>query len=208
MQTGPVFNGGRRRTRRFVSALSVVVFTAYPAATVVSTSPSRPPEVSVQEQDGVYSVAARFQVPQPPAAALAVLKDYEQIPRFMPGVITSIVRQRSAERVVVEQEAVSRMMMFSKRVHLLLEVNEEGNTLRFRDSAYRSFAIYEGAWKLSQVEGQTAVLYELRAKPSFDVPRFLLKRLLTRDARTMIDRLRQEIAARHNSGFSAQGSPL
>jgi carbon monoxide dehydrogenase subunit G len=196
MLSGPVLSGGRRRARRFLSALSVVMMTAFPAATVISTSASQPSEVSVQEQAGVYSVTAKFRVPQPPAAALAVLKDYERIPRFMPGVTTSIVRQRSAERVVVEQEAVSRMMMFSKRVYLLLEVNEEGHTLRFRDSAGRSFALYEGAWKLSQLDEETTILYELRAKPNFDVPGFLLRRLLARDAKTMIDRLRQEIAGR------------
>ena len=208
MASGLVLSGGRRRARRFLSALSVVVATAFPAATAISTSTLPPQEVRVQEQAGVYSVAAQFSVPQPSAAALEVLKNYEQIPRFMPGVVTSIVRDRSAGRAVVEQEAVSRMMMFSKRVYLLLEVSEEGNTLRFRDSAGRSFALYEGAWKLSQLDGHTVILYELRAKPRFDVPAFLLKRLLTRDARTMIDRLREEIAARHGSRFSAQGSPL
>ena len=202
----PVLSGGRRDARRFLSGLFVVVLTVVPGATGGSTGGARPPEVSVREQGGVYSVSAAFSVPQPPAAALAVLTDYEQIPRFMPGVTTSIVRERSPERVVIEQEAVSRIMMFSKRVYLLLEVTEEANTLRFRDSAARSFELYEGAWKLNSVDGQTAILYELRAKPKFDVPGFMLKRLLTRDARTMIDRLRREIAVRHSKGFSAQGT--
>jgi hypothetical protein len=40
----------------------------------------------------------------------------------------------------------------------------------------------------------------MRAKPKFAVPEFLLKRLLTRDARSMIERLRAEIAARQSSG--------
>jgi len=37
------------------------------------------------------------------------------------------------------------------------------------------------------------VRYELTAKPSFDVPAFLLKRLLQRDAREMIRRLQNEM---------------
>jgi len=40
------------------------------------------------------------------------------------------------------------------------------------------------------------VTYELSAKPSFDVPEFLLKRLLKRDASQMIERLKAEVAAR------------
>ena len=197
----PMLGGGRTRARRFVLALTLVGMVASPHATVISMGESGEPEVSVRERDGIYFVLARFSVPQPPAAALAVLTDYEQIPRFMPGVTISIVRERSAERVLVEQEAVSRMMMFSKRVHLLLEVNEETDTLRFRDSCGRSFTVYEGAWRLSAVDGGTAISYELRAKPKFEVPGFLLKRLLTRDAKTMIERLRAEIAARHSSSL-------
>lgn len=154
------------------------------------------PKVTVEETHGTYAVAAQFEVPQPPSRALAVLTDYEQIPRFMPGVRTSIVRERSEGRVVVEQEAVSRMMMFSKRIHLLLEVREEGHTLRFRDEGGRSFSTYEGTWHLSEHDGRTVVTYELRAKPKFEVPGFLLARLLKRDARQMIDGLRAEIAAR------------
>lgn len=208
MFPGATIGGGRTSARRFLSALFVVVLTAGPGATGGSTSGPQPPEVCVREEAGVYSVSAQFSVPQPTSAALAVLTDYEQIPRFMPGVTTSIVRERSAERVVIEQEAVSRMMMFSKRVYLLLEVNEEADMLRFRDSSGRSFSLYEGTWRLSRLDGQTAITYELRAKPKFDVPGFLLKRLLTRDAKVMIERLRQEIAVRHSSGFSAQGTPV
>lgn len=200
----PMLGGGRTRARRFVLALTIAGMVASPRATVISPVPSGEPEVSVRDRNGIYSVSARFSVPQSPSAALAVLTDYEQIPRFMPGVTTSVVRERSAEGVLVEQEAVSRMMMFSKRVHLLLEVNEEPDTLRFRDLGGHSFAVYEGAWRLSALDGRTAISYELRAKPKFDVPGFLLKRLLTRDAKTMIERLRAEIAARHSSSVGTR----
>lgn len=206
MQPCATIAGGRNGARRFLSALVVIALTAAPGATGGSPSGAPAPVVNVREHEGVYSVSAEFCVSQSSTAALAVLTDYEQIPRFMPGVTTSIVRERSAERVVVEQQAESRMMMFSKRVYLLLEVSEEANVLRFRDSAGRSFSLYEGAWRLSEGDGQTAIRYELRAKPKFDVPGFLLKRLLARDAKMMIERLRREIAIRHGTGFSAGGT--
>lgn len=151
--------------------------------------------LTVREQRGVYTVMARFLVDQAPSVALQVLTDYEQIPRFMPGVRTSIVRERGAGRAVVEQEAVSGMMMFSKRVHLVLEIAEQPDALSFRDRCGRSFVRYEGAWRLSHQDGRTAITYELTAEPSFDVPRFLLKRLLRRDSGEMIEHLRREIAA-------------
>ena len=204
----PVLSGGRGDARRVLSAVWVAVLVAFAGSTITATKGERPPQVTVREQEGVYSVEAGFQVSQPPSAVLAVLTDYEQIPRFMPGVTTSIVRERSGGRVVIEQEAVSRIMMFSKRVHLLLEVTEEANTLRFRDSAARSFELYEGAWRLNQLDGETAILYELRAKPTFDVPEFLLRRLLARDAKAMIEGLRREVAARQVHASALTREPV
>ena len=155
-----------------------------------------PSRVDVQEDHGVYTVSASFAVPEPADVAWAVLTSYEQIPRFMPGVRTSVVRERSAGRVVVEQEAVSSVMMFSKRVHLVLDIQEQPDALTFRDLCGRSFVRYEGSWRLVQRDGQTEISYTLTAQPAFDVPGFMLGRLLKRDAGRMIDSLRREVATR------------
>jgi carbon monoxide dehydrogenase subunit G len=179
--------GGRARVRRFLISVVLMLASVIPVAQLKATDdPESQRAVTVHEARGVYSVAARFKVPQTPALALAVLTDYEQIPRFMPGVETSIVLERVSGLVIVEQEAVSHLMMFSKRVHLVLEITEGADTLRFRDRSGLSFARYEGTWRLCEETGQTVILYELTAQPSFDVPQFLLKRLLRRDAGQMI----------------------
>src|SRR5439155_24363377 len=147
------------------------------------------------EEKGVYTVVARFLIKQPPSVVLTVLTDYEQISRFMPGVRTSIVRERGAGWAVVEQEAESRLMMFSKRLHLVLQIDEQPDALIFRDRCRQSFARYEGAWRLSSEDGHTVITYELTAEPSFDVPGVILKRLLRRDSDRMIVSLQREIAA-------------
>jgi carbon monoxide dehydrogenase subunit G len=181
--------------RRVQATAAAALFALMQASGVGGQSPTN---VTVREQRGVYTVLARFFVDQDPSVVLAVLTDYEQIPRFMPGVRTSIVREQEAGRAVVEQEAVSALMMFSKRVHLVLEIEEQPDTLIFRDRCGRSFLRYEGAWRLSRLDGRTAITYELTAEPSFDVPGFLLRRLLRRDSGEMIERLQHEIAARTN----------
>jgi carbon monoxide dehydrogenase subunit G len=158
------------------------------------------PQVSVREDGGVYSVTAQFEVPQPAAVALDVLTDYDRIPRFMPDVKSSIVRERSADHIVVEQEAVARAMLFSKRIHLRLDVRTNDGAISFRDTSGRSFSKYEGSWRVSEQNGRTIVRYDLSAQPAFDVPAFLLTRLLKRDANQMIERLRTEIAARARGG--------
>lgn len=188
-------SGGCVSTRRILVAVALIVsglITLLPVA-AAEQGPSEP-IVTVQEDGGIYSVRARFQVPQSEAVAMAVLTDYERIPRFMPDVRTSVVLERTAGRAVVEQEGVSHFLMFSKRVHLVLEITEAADALRFRDRCGRSFASYDGSWTLFPGNGGAQILYELRAQPSFAVPATVLKRLLRRDSGRMIESLRQEIA--------------
>ena len=155
--------------------------------------------VMVTVERGTYSVVARFDVPEPPRAALAVLSDYEQIPRFMPGVRKSVIIERTPAHLVVEQEAVTQYLMFSKTVHLVLVVTQAGDTIQFTDRAHDSFLLYEGSWRVTPRVGDTGgatIAYAVTARPAFDVPGFVLKRLLTRDSDKMIRGLRREIAAR------------
>ena len=187
-----MFRNIRHAARAAAAALALVSTVAAPAA----AAPQGEPVVAVSEHAGTYTVAATFIVPQDSSFVTAALTDYPQIPRFMPEVRASTVLERGDDHAVVEQEAVARFMMFSKRVHLVLEVQEARGTIRFRDRCGMSFAQYEGRWTLAAKDGVTHVTYELSAKPNFDVPEFLLKRLLKRDATNMIERRKAEIGAR------------
>jgi hypothetical protein len=134
-------------------------------------------------------------VPQTAAVAMGVLADYDDISRFMPDIRTSTVLERGDDYTVVEQEAVAKFLMFSKRIHLVLEVHQAPGLLRFRDRCGESFSTYEGRWTLTEAGGRTDIAYELRARPAFDVPEFVLRRLLKRDSIRMIQLLSAEIAA-------------
>jgi ribosome-associated toxin RatA of RatAB toxin-antitoxin module len=184
-----------KTTRVLLLCSLIAIASAAPRAEAMAQTDAT--DVTVQERDGVYHVAAAFTVAQSAPAVFAVLTGYEQIPRYMPDVRSSRVIARSGGHAVVEQEAVARVLMFSKRVHLVLDVSEGAETIRFRDRCGKSFDHYEGAWILSAAgPDRVEVRYELAAKPSFDVPEFLLKRLLKRDAQEMIRRLQDEMTRR------------
>jgi ribosome-associated toxin RatA of RatAB toxin-antitoxin module len=160
-------------------------------------APAGAPQVTVRDSAGVYQVAASFSVIEAPAIAIAVLTDFEGIPTFMPDMKTSTVLERTDAGTLVEQEAVARFMLFSKRVHLVLRVNDRDGTIRFRDECGKSFARYEGMWRVTSSEGgRTAIEYQLAAKPKFDVPAFVLTRFMKRDAVQMIERLQAEMTRR------------
>jgi carbon monoxide dehydrogenase subunit G len=177
-----------------VGLLTAAAASAQPALSPDDCTPQ--PSVTVREDHGVFSVTAQVHGVQPPATALAVLTDYERISQFMPGVESSVVLERAPGRAVVEQQAVSRLLMFQKRVQLQLEVVEGPDSLHFRDRSGRSFARYEGEWRIASTDRGTLITYSLTAQPAFDVPEFVLKKLLKRDSARMIMGLRREIAAR------------
>jgi hypothetical protein len=152
--------------------------------------------VSVVENDGVYQVAASFSVGQTPDLAIAVLTDFERIPNYVPDMKTSTVRERSGDATVVEQEAIAKFMMFSKRIHLVLRVSEAAGTITFRDECGRSFAVYQGSWVVKPAANGSTISYRLDAKPTFEVPAFVLKRLLKRDASDLIARIKAEMSLR------------
>lgn len=170
---------------------------AFATAMMAAVSASEPaPAVSVREANGAFIVEARFQVAAPAGVVREVLTDYAGIPRFMPDVRMSVVRQRTGDRVIVEQRAESRFLLFSKTVHLMLHVNEGALVIAFRDACGTSFERYEGAWTLVPDGDRATVIYTLTADPSFAVPATVLKRLLDRNARQTIEQLRAEAARR------------
>jgi ribosome-associated toxin RatA of RatAB toxin-antitoxin module len=184
--------GGRVSARQ----LSITLMMLPLALGTIRGAEAQSAPVAVRVEDGVYHVSTSFVTTQPVAIAHAVLTDYEQIPRFMPDVRTSRIVERSEGRVIVEQEAVARVLLFSKRISLVLEIEDQPAVIRFRDRSGRSFTRYEGHWTLRDEDGRAVVGYELTAQPAFEVPEFLLTRLLRRDADRMIERLQVEITAR------------
>jgi ribosome-associated toxin RatA of RatAB toxin-antitoxin module len=175
----------------------ILLAAAAAAAWTITAGAAQAPVLSVRNAgNGVYAIVARFVVPESAAVARAVLTDYPNIPRFMPGVRTSRVLERSTGRVRLEQEAVSKFMLFSRTVHLVLDVEETASAIRFSDACHKSFAVYDGSWTITPQDAGTELTYELTAKPAFRVPGAVLKRLLERDSKEMIDGLRTEITAR------------
>jgi hypothetical protein len=179
-----------------MSARSVIARVVVAAATVTTVAAAEA-IVSVRDgNEGTHEISARFVVTQSPAVVRAVLTDYDNIARFMPDVRTSRVLARHDGSVRVEQEAVSRFLLFAKRIHLVLDVEETADAIRFRDVCNKSFESYEGSWTLRASGEGTEVGYALSARPAFSVPGAVLRKLLQRDSTLMIDRLRAEIATR------------
>jgi uncharacterized membrane protein len=165
-------------------------------ATVAPAAASDDPVVRVIEDKGQFQVSTSFVVMAPADVVKAVLTDYERIPEFMSDVKVSRVRERQPGRTVVEQEAVARLLFFSRRIHLVLEVTEAPGRIQFRDICGRSFVRYEGVWNIEPDSTSTKVTYTLSARPTAEVPSMIVKRLFSRDVEKTIGQLRVEMVRR------------
>jgi ribosome-associated toxin RatA of RatAB toxin-antitoxin module len=196
--------GGPFWVRRVVLVLALAIVATVPAGARAADEDGE--QVRLQEEDGLYTVAAQFLVQVPAATAMEVLTDYENIPRFLPDVRTSIVRERTSGRVVIEQEAVAKVMMFSRRIHLVLEIVQTAGEIAFRDLCGRSFQRYEGTWRVFEDGDAVRVEYALTARPSTGIPAFFVRRLLEGDVKDTIRRLQLEMIARTARPVSAAES--
>jgi ribosome-associated toxin RatA of RatAB toxin-antitoxin module len=188
--------------RTWLGYVIALVLLAAAGSPVAARSVENDSIIQVSEDQGIYRISAEFCVPQPSTLVFAVLSDYDDIPRFMPDVTSSRVIERSDGHVLVEQEALAKLMFFSKRIELRLDITETAGSIHFRDESGKSFSRYEGGWRIHQRDTRTVITYEVIARPAFDVPEFILKRLLKRNATRMIENLRTEMVARATTPLS------
>lgn len=152
-----------------------------------------------EEGQGVYRLEGGFWVAASSQTAWEVLTDYERIDRFVSSMKASSVKERQEGRILLEQEAFGRVLIFSRKIHVVLEVNEKLMAkIVFEDILHKDFEFYAGSWSLEESSGGCQVRYRLEAKPDFAVPNFIAKSIFKKTARNLLEEVRSEIVKRTN----------
>ena len=121
--------------------------------------------------DGV-EVKARALVAAPVALAWQVLSDYERLPRFIPGITRSIVRQRQGNRMLVDHSGEARFLFFSFPIEVTLEVLESPLDWIESRSVAGNVRRMSGRYDLSPdpERGGMRLRYWGLIEPDFDLP--------------------------------------
>jgi hypothetical protein len=160
------------------------------------------------EADDRYVVEGAFDVSAPAEVAWAVLTDYERTSDFVKSVKRSVVRERAAAHIVLEQDGVLRVLLFSRRAHVVLWVTEDRpRAIRFRDVCARDFKSYEGQWELEPRPGGVHVSYSLTVALKSARPAFLVRGGMQRSTQDLLGQVRAEIG-RRSGGIRGSGSML
>jgi ribosome-associated toxin RatA of RatAB toxin-antitoxin module len=162
---------------------------AYPA-------PQGPTATVVRGPEGL-SVEGRFIVTVPPAVVWAVLTDYDGIDRFVSSMRESRVAARDDGHVTVEQVAVGRLFLFSRRLRTTLSVREEPpGIIRFEDVLHKDFEHYRGEWRIDERGREVVVTYRVDARPIVPIPDLVVRGVFQRTARQLLVELQQEMEHR------------
>jgi len=142
-------------------------------------------------------VEGRFAVAASTATAWEVLTDYDGIPRFVSSMKASHTVERNDGAVVVEQEAVGRLLFFRRRLHTTLHVQESPmSSIRFEDVLHKDFIRYRGEWRIVEHGRSVDVLYQVVARPASAIPDFVARPLFQRAVRQLLTEIEKEIEHR------------
>jgi carbon monoxide dehydrogenase subunit G len=175
------------------------------AAALPSVALAQSADVTIRDDErGMYRVEGAFVVDAPRTVVWEVLTDYEGIDEFVSSILRSEVTERRPDGLLLQQEAVGKLFLFSKSIHLLLEVREEPeHTIAFRDVSGRSFESYSGEWRIEDAGDAVRVSYALSAKPAFRQPPFVARRTMRDSVQRLLDEVRLEIESRRFRGCRA-----
>ena len=190
--------GGRAALAPVVAALLMLAAGSARATDVTPAGddPATAAERVNRDASG-FQVEGRRVVRAPLPIVWEVLTDYEGIPGFVSSMRESRITGRGERHLVVEQAAVGRLFMFSRRMHVTLFVEEiPPTTIRFEDVVGNDFEDYRGEWRIEPRGDAVEIVYRLAARPSFSVPDFIARRLFRRMARDLLDQVKTEIERR------------
>jgi ribosome-associated toxin RatA of RatAB toxin-antitoxin module len=168
-----------------------------PVLALASLAGASPVELTVTDHAGHYQVRGSFAVLASVDTAWAVITDYEGIPRFVKSVRASVVERGSAGPRRVNQEAVQKVLLFRKTVHVALEIEEDRPyRVGFKDVLKRDFKLFEGAWTIEPRGDSLTVRYALDAEPLTQPPGIVGRLVMSGSAHDQLEQVRAEILRR------------
>lgn len=194
------------------------------AALLPAASAAERVQIEVRRDERRFEVHASAQVRADIATAFATLTDYEQLPRFIPGVrqvrvlqraaapalAASAVRAAAEERLQIEQRGDFRALWFVRPVVVRLDVvHRDGVEVQAVLSSERAEApaeyaqlqTFRGRYRVQTIDGgpdpQVRLTYDAEFVPDFGVPPLLGTHVVRSTITDQFDAMVREIERRY-----------
>lgn len=126
--------------------------------------------VDVERNGRSFTLRASASVAAPAATVWEVLTDYDNLARFIPGIASSEVELRVANRVLVQQKGEARFLVFSYPIEVRLEVLESPNRSITSRGIGGNLKRMTGHYELQRARDEILLRYTGELEPDFVLP--------------------------------------
>jgi hypothetical protein len=126
--------------------------------------------IEVERVGGRFTVQAQATLDAPAELAWQVLTDYENLPRFIPGLTGSAVLLRGANRAMLEQRGEARFLVFSFPIEVQLEVLESPHVWITSRAVGGNVRRMTGRYDLQPRGAGLLLRYTGELEPDFSLP--------------------------------------
>jgi ribosome-associated toxin RatA of RatAB toxin-antitoxin module len=158
------------------------------------------PAVSIRLADSGIEVSSLIALPVKPCEAYAMLTDYDDLPKFIPGLLESHYQRIAKNRVRVMQVGEVQVFIFHVQMESLLEMEETPNQRILFRQIKGDFVSYGGEWDFSGNADGTLVSYDAALSFKPYVPVLLARSILENDVKEKFAAIAQEAIARKKQG--------
>jgi carbon monoxide dehydrogenase subunit G len=126
------------------------------------------------------NLSAQIEIPASSKAVWEVLTDYDHLADFLPQIEKSHVLGRVGDRVILEQITRTQFLFFRKKIELKLSLLEKDSEEIIFFKTEGNMETFSGKWTLIKIDGgrSTRLIYQLKFKPSFYVPKWVIRHAL------------------------------
>ena len=154
-------------------------------------------EVHLWKEGGDRVIRAGIDIQASSQVLWAVLTDYDNLETFVPDLIQSRILERGEDGLIrLEQISVRRFIFFKKRVRVLLQVSEELHHKIEFVLIEGDFQTYQGSWAIDAEKEPIRLNLNLRTRPAFFAPGFILDRVLRTSSAQNLEAVREEALRR------------
>ncbi|MEZ5703451.1 MAG: SRPBCC family protein [Burkholderiaceae bacterium] len=165
----------------------------------LSWAVAAPVEMVVSRDAGLVDLRIRTTVEAPHAVIWSVLTDYGNTAKWVPGMESSVVLQRTGDGAVVEQSGFARVLFFQLAVHSVVRVRELPPDRIEVDLVKGDFKYLKGAYvikALDATDGRYELVWHGRLELASQVPGFVAQPLLANNLRGSFEGLVGEVERR------------
>ena len=168
-----------------------------------SVAASAEPEVRIEQSRDAIQIDASLRVDVHHHIAWQVLTDYDNLARFVPGMLTSKIVSRPGEPLLLKQTGQSGFLLFRLPIEVVVQIVETPlETIRFHGVG-GSFKNQHGEWRIERQGDATRLIYQANIVPGFWVPPLIGPAVMGQDVSSKLVGVAQEMQRRAVSAVPA-----